>query len=34
MLALDTGEVRMVMEPAPSQLDSYRDNPDFVIHEA
>jgi len=34
MLALDTGEVQMVMEPAPSQLDSYRDNPDFVIHEA
>ena len=33
MLALDTGEVQMVMAPAPSQMDSYRDNPDFTIYE-
>lgn len=34
MLALDTGEVQMVMSPAPSQMDLYRDNPDFTIYEA
>ncbi len=33
MLALDTGEVQMVMAPAPSQMDLYRDNPDFTIYE-
>lgn len=33
MLALDTGEVQMVMAPAPSQLDLYRDNADFTIYE-
>lgn len=33
MLALDTGEVQMVMAPAPSQLDIYRDNPDFTLYE-
>ena len=32
MLALDTGEVQMVMAPAPSQLDIYRD-PAFTEHE-
>ncbi|MCB0109588.1 MAG: hypothetical protein KDE53_26885, partial [Caldilineaceae bacterium] len=33
MLALDTGEVQMVMAPAPSQMDLYRDNPDFTVYE-
>lgn len=33
MLALDTGEVQMVMAPAPSQMDLYRDNADFTIYE-
>ncbi|HXF63472.1 MAG TPA: ABC transporter substrate-binding protein [Caldilineaceae bacterium] len=33
MLALDTGEVQMVMAPAPSLIDTYRDNPDFTVHE-
>ncbi|MCC9078681.1 ABC transporter substrate-binding protein [Litorilinea aerophila] len=33
MLALDTGEVQMVMAPAPSQLDIYRDDPNFTVHE-
>ncbi|MBW7881387.1 MAG: hypothetical protein H3C34_01900 [Caldilineaceae bacterium] len=33
MLALDTGEVQMVMAPAPSQLDIYRDDPNFTLHE-
>lgn len=33
MLALETGEVQMVMAPAPSQLELFRDNPDFTIHE-
>jgi peptide/nickel transport system substrate-binding protein len=33
MLALDTGEVQMVMAPAPSLIDTYRDNPDFTVFE-
>ncbi len=33
MLALDTGEVQMVMAPAPSQLDIYRDDPNFTLYE-
>lgn len=33
MLALDTGEVHMVMAPAPSQLDIYRDDPSFTLYE-
>jgi peptide/nickel transport system substrate-binding protein len=33
MLALDTGEVQMVMAPAPSQMDLYRDNADFTVYE-
>lgn len=33
MLALDTGEVQMVMAPAPSQISIYRDNPDFTVYE-
>lgn len=33
MLALDTGEVDMVMQPAPSQLGIYREDPGFTVHE-
>lgn len=33
MLALDTGEVHMVLAPAPSLMDVYYDNPDFTVHE-
>jgi peptide/nickel transport system substrate-binding protein len=33
MLALDTGEVHMAMAPAPSQLDIYRDDPNFTLYE-
>ena len=33
MLALETGEIDMVMFPAPSQLELFRDNDDFEIAE-
>jgi len=33
MLALETGEVQMVMAPAPSQLEIFRDDPNFTLHE-
>jgi peptide/nickel transport system substrate-binding protein len=33
MLALDTGEVQMVMAPSPSQLDIYREDPSFTVYE-
>ncbi len=33
MLALETGEVQMVMQPAPSQLPMLADDPNFTIFE-
>lgn len=33
MLALDTGEVHMVMAPAPSMIEVYREDPSYTIFE-
>lgn len=34
MLALRTGEVDMVLKPAPAELESLRQDPNFAVHQA